>query len=189
MKRLYDLFKEAPVLGSLIDPSSHDGNLIEAEFHELNPLLKLALASGEKQKGSEEEDVIELGVTAQGIALAADLLAQSFTLVTTNVPYLGRPKQNSILSGFCERVHSEARADLATCFVERCLEFCSVSGSTALVTPQNWLFLGSYKRLRQKVLKNVVWNVVGRLGPKAFQTPMWYFNVCLLTLTRHLWVL
>ena len=69
---------------------------------QLNPLLKLALASGEKQKGSEEEDVIELGVTAEGIALAADLLAQSFTLVTTNVPYLGRPKQNSILSGFCD---------------------------------------------------------------------------------------
>ncbi len=35
MKRLYSLFKDAPVLGSLINPRALDGNLIEAESHEL----------------------------------------------------------------------------------------------------------------------------------------------------------
>jgi hypothetical protein len=39
--------------------------------------------------------------------------------------------------------------------------------------------------LREKLLESVSWNVVGRLGPKAFQTPMWDFNVCLFVLTRQ----
>jgi hypothetical protein len=47
------------------------------------------------------------------------------------------------------------------------------------------MFLGSYKRLREKLLGLVTWDIVGRLGPKAFQTPMWDFNICLLSLTRR----
>lgn len=182
MKRLYGLFKDAPVLGSLINPRALAGDLIEAEFHELAPLLTAAVASSDDQK----DDTVELAVIAQGLAKAAELLAGQFTLVVTNVPYLGRPKQNSILMDYCERMHSAAKADLATCFVERCLDYCEPNGSTSLVTPQNWLFLGSYKRLREKLLELVSWNTVCRLGPKAFQTPMWDFNICLFTLTRQL---
>lgn len=183
MARLHKLFKDAPVLGSLINPRAQDRNLFVAEFHELAPLLTVALAQSESQKEKFENDAAELAVIAQGLAKAAELLAGQFTLVITNVPYLGRPKQDGILMDFCQRVHPEAKVDLSTCFVERCLAFCSTSGSTALVTPQNWLFLGSFKRLRKKMLESASWNVVARLGPKAFQTPMWDFNVCLLELT------
>jgi hypothetical protein len=44
MARLYALFKDAPVLGSLINPRATAGDLVEAEFHELQPLLEQALA-------------------------------------------------------------------------------------------------------------------------------------------------
>ena len=71
---------------------------------------------------------------------------------------------------YCERVHSEARSDLATCFVERCLQFCSKNGTTALVTPQNWLFLDYYKLLRKRLLETVSWSFVARLGPGCFET-------------------
>jgi hypothetical protein len=39
MARLYGLFKDAPVLGSLIDPRGLTGDLIDADFSELKPLL------------------------------------------------------------------------------------------------------------------------------------------------------
>ena len=38
------------------------------------------------------------------------------------------------------------------------------------MTPQNWLFLTSYKKLRKKLLKQRTWNLVARLGPGAFET-------------------
>ena len=89
MARLHSLFKDAPVLGSLINPRAQGGNLIEAEFHELAPLLTAALASSENQKAKFENDAVELAVIAQGLAKAAELLAGQFTLVVTNVPYFG----------------------------------------------------------------------------------------------------
>ncbi len=185
MRRLYGLFKDAPILGSLINPRALAGDLIEAEFHELAPLLTAALAPSETQKAKFENDAVELAVIAQGLAKAAELLAGQFTLVITNVPYLGRGNQNDVLKDYCERVHSKAKADLATCFVERCLDFCDKGTSIALVTPQSWLFLGSYKKQREYLLKAETWNLLSRLGPGAFETISGeVVNAILLTLSH-----
>ena len=85
--------------------------------------------------------------------------------------YLGRGKQADVLMNYCEQVHTGAKADLATCFVERCLDFCDNGGSTSLITPQNWLFLGTYKKLRERLLEIVEWNCVARLGEGGFTSP------------------
>lgn len=165
MGRLYRLFKDAPVLGSLINPRAAGGDLLEAGFHELQPLLDKALA-----RETKEETAHELAVTALGVAKAAEILAGRFTLVATNVPYLGRGKHHEVLADYCERVHPDAKADLATCFIERCGEFAGPRGTAALVTPQNWLFLGTYQRLRRRLLQDSTWNTVAKLGARAFVT-------------------
>ena len=168
MARLHSLFKDAPVLGSLINPRAQGGNLIEAEFHELAPLLTAALASSENQKAKFENDAVELAVIAQGLAKAAELLAGQFTLVITNVPYLGRGKQDEVLKDYCERVHPEAKADLATCFVERCLDFCANGGSSGardtaeLAVPDEL-----QEASRESFLSRISWNFVARLGAKV----------------------
>jgi hypothetical protein len=136
-----------------------------AEFHELQPLLEQALA-----QESQDDTAYEMAVTARGLTKAAEVLSGRFTIVATNVPYLGSGKQNDLLKSYCERSHPKAKADLATCFIERCLAFCSSRGSTALVTPQNWLFLGTYKTLRESILRNSRIDAVCRLGPRAFET-------------------
>ena len=166
MERLYRLFKDAPVLGSLINPRAGEGDLLVAAFHELQPLLEKALAQETK-----DDTAHEMAVTARGLAKAAEILAGQFTLVATNVPYLGRGKQDEVLQDYCERVHFDGKADLATCFVERCLQFCQSSGTTALVTPQTWLFLKSFKGLRQSLLKTAYWNTVVRIGEGGFDSP------------------
>jgi len=185
MKRLYGLFKDAPVLGSLINPRAQCGDLIEADFHEMAPLLTTALAPSDNQKAKSENDAVELAVIAQGLAKAAELLAGQFTLIITNVPYLGRGKQDDVLKDYCGRVHPEAKADLATCCMERCLDFCAPGGCASLVTPQNWLFLGSYEDYRSKILRTTTWNFIARLGFKAFEAPMYDFNVMLATFSKQ----
>ncbi len=141
--------------------------------------------SSENQKAKFENDAVELAVIAQGLAKAAELLAGQFTFVITNVPYLGRGKQDDVLKDYCGRIHPEAKADLATCFVDRCIAFCALGSSTALVAPQNWLFLTSYADFRQGLLQSAEWNVIVRLGANGFQTPMWDFNVMLLILSQR----
>ena len=150
IERLYRLLQKAAVLGSLINPRAEEGGLLVAAFNELQPLLEKALA-----QETQDDAAHEMAVTAHGLAKAAEILGGQFTLVATNVPYLGRGKQDEVIQDYCARVHPKARADLATCFVERCLQFCARGGSPALVTPQNWLFLGTYSALRRKLAGNV----------------------------------
>jgi hypothetical protein len=186
MMRLYNLFKEAPVLGSLINPRTQAGDLIEAEFHELAPLLTTVLAANEKQNTKLEDDASELFVIAQGLAKAAELLAGHFTLVLTNVPYLGRGGQDDPLKDYCERVYPDSKADLAACFINRCYDFCKDrAGSAALVTPQSWLSLSGYKLLRKRLLHETTWDTVVRLGPRAFETITGeVVNVAMATLSK-----
>jgi len=185
MVRLYNLFSDAPMLGSLINPGARGGSLIEAEFNELAPLLNAALLPNASQETKPDNDSFELGVIAQGLAKAAEMLADHFCLVATNVPFVGMKKQDRVLKEYCERVHPKAKADLATCFVERGLEFCQEGGTTTLVTPQNWLFLGTYRDLRREMLIDSQWDFVARLGPRSFQTPMYDFSIVLLSLTKR----
>lgn len=165
MRKLYGLFQQAPTLGSLIEPARVGGELFVSGYVAARPLLGAALA-----KETRDEVSQELAVAGQGVAAAADLLVRSFTLVVTNVPYLGRGKQDDVLRDYCERLHADAKTDLATCFVDRTLSFCTPGGTIALVTPQNWLFLAAYTDFRTRLLQRERWNSVARLGPRAFET-------------------
>ena len=163
---LYDQFKDSPLLGSLINPklTLFNGNILGLRWEDISPLLTKAL--------SKDADVekVEMGVVAQGLAKAGQLQARRYHLVITNVPYLARGKQGEKLKAFCEDVFNEAKNDLATVFLDRCLQFCKEGGSASSVLPQNWLFLNSYRKFREELLRRETWNMIARLGPSAFET-------------------
>ncbi|MBW7840888.1 MAG: transposase, partial [Chitinophagaceae bacterium] len=178
MRQLFNHFQLAPELGSLLDPTTIKADLETASFKELQPVLKKALEI------EEDTDEVERGVIAAGIAKAGQLLSKKYTLQITNVPYLSRGKQDTAMADFIEKNYSEAKGDLATVFLQKMLKTNTTSGISCSVIPQNWLFLTSYKKFRERLLKNETWNVVTRLGTKGFQTPMWDFNVMLIAISH-----
>jgi hypothetical protein len=164
MAQMHALFRQAPVFGSLIDPKRIFGNLFESTFEKVRPALRNALAA---EHANVDEG--ELAISAQGLLDAAELLMSRFTLVATNVPYLGIRKQRRELTDFAREYHEDARHELATMFMERCLTFCKRESTTAVVSQQSWLSIGSYEGLRESLLKTTKWNLVARLGPGAFE--------------------
>lgn len=160
---MHDIFMEAPILGSLINPAKTDAAKI-VEWEVLSCTLEDAL----NREQSDEQH--EVAVVAHGLARAANLLAGQYHLVITNVPYLSSGKQCKRLHEFCERNYPAAKNDLATVFLERCLEFCTEGGTSSIVLPQNWLFLTSYKKFREKLLKNNTWHLIARLGEGGFDS-------------------
>jgi len=168
LEHLYTLFKNAPDLGSLINPAavSAQTGLFDADYASVAPLLEQALA---KEGNGQDPAAAVFGEAAIGVARAAPVLGRTYTLIATNVPYLGFKKQSDILVDFCGRHHPDARADLATTFVERCNTFTALHGTYVAVVPQNWLFLSSYARLRRKLLQDQIWLHVSRLGTGAFE--------------------
>lgn len=180
LQMLHDEFRQAPVLGSLLNPArTFSDKAFLANWSRVEPVVLAALA---QEDDSVEE--LELGLAAQGLVQATGLLTSRYHWVVTNVPYLARGKQSAMLADYCDRQYPAAKADLATVFLERCLELCERGGAASIVLPQNWLFLTSYKKFREKLLRQNTWNLVARLGPKGFTTPMWDFNVQLITLTN-----
>ncbi|EGR0489751.1 SAM-dependent DNA methyltransferase [Vibrio fluvialis] len=170
-------FKDAPVLGSLIDPTKglQQGQIPPWE------ILQEAV-SGQSEASTE-------AVTAvQGLVRAAGLLAKKYTWTITNVPYLSSGKQSSTLKKFCESYYLEGKSDLATVFLTRCLELCSNSGASSVVLTQNWLFLRSYKDYRQKLLKTSKFDHLVKLGggAEAFDSgPGNITNICLINISKH----
>ena len=165
MAKLYTLFKDAPVLGSLINPRLASADLVDAGFHELQPLLEKALA-----QESKDDATHEMAVTAQGLAKAAEILAGQFTLVATNVPYLGREGHCNELITYADREAPHAAADLATLMVERCNSFLEDRGDLSVVLPQNWWVGKAYKDFRRSFLPKTVWRFAAVLGEEAWET-------------------
>ena len=174
MTALHRLFRRAPELGSLLDLGLLGSDLFRADFKSLAKLLDIAIRW---ERGSMGRD--ERAVAAAGMARAAEILQGRYTLVVTNVPFLARGKQGRGLRTFAETHHGDAKGDLATVFVSRIFGWLGESGTQAVVSPQNWLFLKTYRKLRERLLKGRTWSLTVRLGTKSFDTPMWDFNVML----------
>jgi hypothetical protein len=166
LRNLHSLFAKAPTLGSLIDPQNNArADLITADFETLQPYLAKILKAE-----AADDDVYERAVAAEGMAKAAELLSGTYHWVVTNVPYLSGGKQEEALKRFCENYSPEGKSDLANVFLIRCLDFCDKGGTASVVLPQNWLFLTSYRKFREKLLNQDTWNLIARLGPGAFET-------------------
>jgi len=178
---LHRLFSQAPTLGSLIHPAELPADLLAAGYETIKPYVT-AILSAEKS----DDETRERAIAAAGMVKAAELLAGEYTLVITNVPYLGRGNQNDLLKAHLEEHYDQGKADLATAFVLRCLQFSAQGGTAAQVTPQSWLFIGPYRRMRQQILRDCSWNLVAQLGPRAFETITGEIvNVNLSIITNH----
>jgi hypothetical protein len=174
LTQLHRAFSQAPILGSLLHPArAGEANLLAAGNDELAAFLSHALREEQPMgSGPDADQAVEMAMTARGLLDAARLLNGQFHLVATNVPYLARGRQQEALREYSETHYKDAKNDLANVFLERCLELSQKQGSgvVQIVMPQNWLFLTSYKKQRESLLKRVQWNLLARLGPGAFET-------------------
>lgn len=164
LSRLYDLFEQAPHLGSLIDPRRAGADLFASGFDELTLLLNAVLEAGETTP-----EVREVAVTAQGLAKAADILIGKFTLVTTNVPFLGNRKQNVRLIEYAKRFFKSSKTDLSVTMLDRLLRSEQIE-TIASISPQAWLQQTSYRSFLKEVVFPRRIHIVVRYGAGAFET-------------------
>lgn len=175
LEHMHELFSDAPELGSLIDPSELPAEGFAADFETIKPLLDRILAAE-----AEDDEAHERAVAARGMAAAAEILAGDYTLIATNVPYLKSGYQSSNLKSYCVDRYPHSKNDIATTFLERWL---GDSATFAAVMPQSWLFMQSYKDLRDSLLARCTWRLLARLGSGAFETIGGeVVNVCLIAM-------
>ena len=182
LEELYEQFRDAPVLGSLIDPRASLGkdSLFEVEWGDVEALLTLALSV------ESDEEKNEMGTVARGIVKAAWLLASKFDWIITNVPFLGFKRQEEELRQFCEINYPNSESGLETVFIERMLKLTSLDGVVSFVSNQTWTFQPTSMTLREDLLNNYTFSLVARLGSSAFETITGeVVNVCLTNIVNR----
>jgi hypothetical protein len=164
---IHNQFKDAPVLGSLINPEASlgTGTLFELKLHEVGLLLNKALTD------EKNDERTEIGVVAQGVTKSAELLSKNYHCVATNPPYLGEKKQSATLRKYSQDNYHNGKADLSTAFVMRGEQFCP-GATQCLVLPQNWLYQRSYQGFRKTLLDNNRIRHITQLGANAFASPV-----------------
>jgi len=169
LEELYKQFKDAPILGSLINPKSSldKGSLFELKWNEVGPLLTKALA------GETDEEKTEMGIVVKGIAKAVKLLSSDYGLLFTNPPYLVRGKQTPKLQEYLTSYYRFGDADIATVFLKRFDDFLVSGGTHCSVTPLNWYYLKSYQQLRTNLLDNSSVNNLTKIGSGSTAKASW----------------
>ncbi|WP_454773157.1 Eco57I restriction-modification methylase domain-containing protein [Janthinobacterium tructae] len=188
LRQLHASFSDAPLLGSLLDPArSLKSDLATSSYESLTGLLRKALATERPENLlSEDNDRWELALSAQGLLEAARLLDVRYHLVITNVPYLKSGNHSAPLKTYLDAHYPCSVYDLATVFMERCLELTKDGCYSAIVTQQYWLFLKYYESLREKFIKDCKIDFLAILGPGAFATIGGeVVNPCLQIYSRH----
>ena len=165
MEAFHVLFRQSPVLGSLINPEIVLGDdFFRMNFDGVRQMLSVTMEQENRRSG----EVYERTVIAREMAQSAEALSGTYTMVITNVPYLLRRKQSRTLQAYIADTYPDSKNDLATAFLERSFQWLGANGTQAVVSPQAWLQLTSYRSLRRTLLHRRTWNLIARLGTGAF---------------------
>lgn len=157
---LIDTFQDAKEYGSLlkVEPHNYDG---------LQQALSQLVAEG-------TSNLFLSGWLQQVAERMPQLIAQAKLLSTkkwvcsTNPPYLTSSNFAAKLNTFAKKNYPVSKSDLFAMFIERCNVFTLENGFQAMITQHAWMFLSSYEKLRIRVQKRSIVNMI-HLGARAFE--------------------
>lgn len=151
-KKLAEELSHLGEIGSLLNPS-------EDEIDE----LKAAAASC-----SDDLFAATAKTKLESAAAICEKLSRRFTCTVANPPYMGSSSFNPFMSKWVKKNYTDVKSDLCTCFIERGFNLVEDKGYAAMVTMQSWMFLGSFEKMRAKVIDNKTIVSMAHLGPRAF---------------------
>jgi hypothetical protein len=94
------------------------------------------------------------GRAVASLARQAVLLADQYSAVVANPPYMGGKYFSGTLKDFVNKHYPEGKPDLYACFMLRNLEFCRPGGFVGMITIPNWMFLSTFADLREQVFSH-----------------------------------
>ena len=142
---------DLPELKRLFEHASTFGSLIQVpeELAAKLPALK-QLSEATSQDLFVSDDLRRLGPLVQ----QAELLSAKYDAVVANPPYMGSKGMNVLLKKFAKDHFPDAKGDLFACFIERGYTLAKDAGHNAMVTMQSWMFLSSFEKIRERMLRD-----------------------------------
>ncbi len=155
LTELKRLFEHASTFGSLIQ-------VPEGLAAKLPPLKQLSEATSQDLFVSDA--LTRLGLLVR----QAEMLATQYDAVVANPPYMGSKGMNALVKKFAKDHFPDAKSDLFACFIKRGFTLAKDAGHNAMVTMQSWMFLSSFEKMREWMLREKTIKTMAHLGARAF---------------------
>ncbi|MBK6772736.1 MAG: N-6 DNA methylase [Ignavibacteria bacterium] len=97
-----------------------------------------------------------------------EFLSRKYHCVVTNPPYMGSKGMNDQLRRFIEEHYNRSKADLMTCFMQRCVDLIYDNCLFGIINLPSWLFLGSFEELRKSLLSHYYIDSLLHMGRGIF---------------------
>lgn len=129
---------------SFVPESGDEETWVQVKNRLLHEVAKLAADALDHHDPIEEMFAEEVEKTVELL----DLLVHDYDVVVTNPPYLSSRKMGKRLKKFLKKNFRGYR-NIYTCFIERCLDLSTSQGYATLVTPEDFMTLYSFRKLRK----------------------------------------
>lgn len=158
--KLVEAFHDAKEYGSIINVEEHDWDLLKRfAVPRQDESGQMALDIHGEQEASERiQQLIKIGKN----------LSQKYEVVITNPPYMGAGGMEDKLSKIVKDDYPDSKTDLYAVFIERCAKMLEINCYLSMITQHGWMFLGSYERLRDNIVRKYTMENMVHLGARAF---------------------
>ena len=154
LSELKRLFEHATTFGSLIQVPEGVVEKLPALKELSEATLDLFVAEALKRLGP--------------LVQQAELLAARYDAVVANPPYMGAGGMNGLLKKFAKNHFPDSKSDLFACFIERGYTLANDGGREAMVTMQSWMFLSSFEKMRERMLREKTITTMAHIGYNSF---------------------
>ena len=156
--QLVDALAHLDEIGSLLNPA-------EAELAALcDDVERFAEAGQASLFGANVAEKL------QQAKQTCETLARKFTCVVANPPYMGSSSFSPFMSKWIKKNYADVKSDLCTCFIERGFDLVQKHGYSAMVTMQSWMFLGSFEKMRAKLIEQSSIVSMAHIGARGFDS-------------------
>lgn len=146
MNGLLDTFTDGKEYGAILTVESYDWELLNRFAGNMETLGQMNFDTyGILETQKKMLNLIEIG----------KVMAQKYWVVSTNPPYAGTSNLSAKVNHFVKKNYPDSKADLFAIFIERCIQMLHKNGLQAMITQQGWMFLSSYIKLRNSLLKKL----------------------------------
>jgi type II restriction/modification system DNA methylase subunit YeeA len=154
----YDLtlIQQATNYGSLIAPKT--------STEELEKTLSAVISKNNSGDVFLNYQVEQLKIGFQQLIL----LSRKYHCIVDNPPYMGGGNMNKTLSDFVKINYPDSKSDLMACFMEAGINMLQPKGFLGMINQHSWMFLSSYEKLREKLIRNVFFDTNLHLGSRTF---------------------
>ena len=154
MDKLVYQMRDAKEYGSILNIKDIDFDLLFARCDECADEVHF-------HQNEINEDIIPL-------IKIAYIMTQKYDVVVTNPPYMGARLLNDKLRQFMAEYYADAKIDTYAVFILRCLNLKNDFGYVGMMTPNTWLTINSYKKLRDIIVSQQLISSMILLSSDAF---------------------